>query len=78
MSDTDLVKQVKEVIADGCHCDRGCESLVGPDVYCGCEVDAKAVIALCEDFRRPKRDRKEYMRGYMREYRANKNNNIAK
>ena len=78
MSDTELIKQVKEVIADACDCDRGCESLVGLDVYCGCEKDAKAVIVLCEDFRRPKRDRKTYMREYMRERRANKNNNITK
>jgi len=44
-----------------------------------------AVKLVCDELERllakeraPKRDRKEYMRGYMREYRANKSNNISK
>ncbi len=42
-----------------------------------CELEA-AADALVAELTRPKRDRKTYMREYMRERRANKNNNIAK
>ena len=47
--------------------------------------NVRAVMLICDELERrllvesaPKRDRKEYMRGYMREYRANKSNNISK
>ena len=44
--------------------------------------NVRAVMVICDELERlmadrPKRDRKEYMRGYMREYRANKPKQIA-
>jgi hypothetical protein len=41
-----ILGQAKEIIANGCGCDRMCDELVGADVYCGCEEDAKKVLAL--------------------------------
>ncbi len=42
------VAEIKELIADGCGCDRQCEQLVGADVYCGCEKDARKSITVYE------------------------------
>ena len=42
MTDSELVAAAKEIIADGCGCDRACEQ----DDYCGCEGDAQKVIDL--------------------------------
>ncbi len=43
------VKTAMEVIADGCGCDRHCcATVVGADVYCGCENDACNAISAYE------------------------------
>jgi hypothetical protein len=39
-----LEDEVKEIIANGCGCDRKCQELVGPDVFCGCMEDASKII----------------------------------
>lgn len=47
MSLKQTIEEAKEIIATGCSCDRhDCEKLAGADGYCGCEEDAKKIIAL--------------------------------
>lgn len=46
MHDTELLKAAKEIVANGCSCDRHCEDLPLADVYCGCEDDARKIIDL--------------------------------
>lgn len=46
MTERELIDQAKEIVAEGCGCDRSCEELRGPDVYCGCQKDAEKIIAL--------------------------------
>lgn len=41
-----LEDAVRDIIARGCGCHRECQALVGPAVYCGCEVDAVEIIEL--------------------------------
>lgn len=41
-----LEDAVRDIIARGCGCHRECQALVGPEVYCGCEVDAVEIIEL--------------------------------
>lgn len=50
----ELVDAIKEIIATGCSCDRHCDGMTGPDVYCGCECDARAAIsAVAEALSKP-------------------------
>lgn len=42
MIDSELIEKAKNIIADGCGCDRACEA----DDYCGCHDDAEKIIAL--------------------------------
>lgn len=44
-----ILERAKEVIANGCGCDRGCTELVGPDFYCGCLNDARTILDMAMD-----------------------------
>lgn len=46
---SDLLDTMRDIIANGCGCDRNCEELVGPDVYCGCRRDAEKVLRLVKE-----------------------------
>jgi len=46
VTDKELLSLAKEIVAQGCSCDRHCDELVGPDVFCGCEKDAQTIINL--------------------------------
>lgn len=42
MTDTELVNEAKEIIANDCGCHRECEN----EDYCGCEDEARQIIDL--------------------------------
>ncbi len=39
-----LIEQAREIITNGCGCDKGCDE-IGRDI-CGCRNDAAAIVAL--------------------------------
>ena len=41
-----LIATSKEIIANGCGCDRFCESVPVSISYCGCQDDAERIVKL--------------------------------